>query len=142
MNHLHKKRLYLLGVLAAGVTIAVGLILYAFQQNINAFLTPQQLVTAALPADYRLRLGGMVKKGSVSRDKVGLGVQFVVTDFKSEVRVRYQGILPDLFREGKGVVVEGKLNGQGQVFASSVLAKHDENYMPKQVSEAIGEERA
>lgn len=87
--------------------------------------------------DYHFRLGGLVKTGSLTREKKGLGLQFVVTDLKKEVLVSYEGVLPDLFREGKGVIVEGKLNKKGVMIASQVLAKHDENYMPKKVYDAL-----
>lgn len=142
MNKFHKQRLYFLVLFAIGLALAASLILYALKQNINAFLTPGQLATTHLPADYLIRLGGVVKQGSVVREKQGLGVQFVVTDFKHDVQVHYVGILPDLFREGKGVVAEGKLNPQGMLLAKQVLAKHDENYMPKNVYKALRENAA
>ncbi|SRR5579883_986451 len=131
MNKIHQRRLMYVMCFVIGLAIASGLILYALKQNINAFLTPSQMMAARPPADYHFRLGGMVKKGSVVRDKQGLGIQFTVTDFKQEVQVRYVGVLPDLFREGKGMIADGNLNNQGTFIASQVLAKHDENYMPK-----------
>jgi cytochrome c-type biogenesis protein CcmE len=139
MNKIHKRRLYYVGLFALGITVAAGLILYALKQNINVFLTPGQIANAHISADYHFRLGGMVKSSSVVRDKTGLGVEFVVTDLKRDQRVRYVGILPDLFREGKGVIAEGSLNSQGVFIATQVLAKHDENYMPKNVYQAIRE---
>ncbi len=137
MNHIQQRRLYLVGLFALGLTIGVGLILYSLKQNINVFLTPSELTTTRLAADYHFRLGGMVKKGSIAREKEGLGVEFIVTDFKHEVTARYVGVLPDLFREGKGVIAEGSLNTQGVFIANLVLAKHDENYMPKKVYQAL-----
>ncbi|MBX3708705.1 MAG: cytochrome c maturation protein CcmE [Gammaproteobacteria bacterium] len=131
MNKIHKRRIYYIGLLTLGLTIATSLILYALKQNINAFLTPDQITHAHFIADRHFRLGGMVKKGSLIHNKTGLGVEFIVTDFKHELKVRYVGILPDLFREGKGVIAEGNLNTQGIFVANQVLAKHDENYMPK-----------
>jgi cytochrome c-type biogenesis protein CcmE len=136
MNHLQKRRLYLLCLLTIGVAIGGGLILFALKQNINVFLTPSEL-TKRLSSAYHFRLGGMVKVGSVVREKDGLSVQFIITDFKHEVIARYQGILPDLFREGKGVVAEGSLNAKGIFIATQVLAKHDENYMPVKIKDEV-----
>jgi cytochrome c-type biogenesis protein CcmE len=137
MNKTHKRRLTLVSLFAIGLTLSAGLILYALKQNINLFLTPGQIATTKLAPDYHFRLGGMVKKDSVIREKEGLGVQFIVTDFKKDITVRYAGVLPDLFREGKGMIAEGHLNAQGLFIATQVLAKHDENYMPKNVYESI-----
>jgi cytochrome c-type biogenesis protein CcmE len=139
MNKIHKRRLYYVGLSTISLALATSLILYALKQNINVFLTPTQLSTQHLAPDYHFRLGGMVKKDSVKHDKSGLGVQFIVTDFKQEIPVYYVGILPDLFHEGKGVIAEGNLNSQHIFIASQVLAKHDENYMPKQVYQAMRE---
>lgn len=140
MNKLHKRRLYFIMTFALGISIAAGLILYALKQNISVFMTPSQITSNLI--DYHCRLGGVVKKNSVRRDKEGLGVEFAVTDFKSEVVVRYQGILPDLFREGKGVIAEGHLTSQGVFAANVILAKHDENYMPKDVYQALRKNQA
>lgn len=137
MNKIHKRRLYYIGISAISISLAISLILYALKQNINVFLTPNQLASTHLSSDYHFRLGGMVKPGSIVREKNGLSVQFVVTDFKRDVTVSYQGILPDLFREGKGVIAEGNLNSNGTFIATQVLAKHDENYMPKSVYESL-----
>lgn len=139
MNRIHKRRLYYVSFFLIGLSLAAGLIFYALNQNMNAFLTPGQLASTSLATDYHFRLGGMVKKDSVLREQEGLGVEFVVTDFKREVPVRYVGVLPDLFREGKGVIAEGSLNAQGIFVATQILAKHDENYMPKNVYEAVNE---
>lgn len=133
MNTIHQQRLLYIIILMTGLAIGAGLILFALRQNINAFLTPTELVNSSI-IDHPVRLGGMVKQGSVSRKPDDLGVEFLVTDFKQAVRVYYQGILPDLFREGKGVVVEGRLTAQGKFIASQVLAKHDENYRPPSAS--------
>lgn len=141
MNRQHKQRLLYVTIFLTGLALAAGLILYAIRQNINVFLTPHQLTSQYIASDYTIRLGGMVKKGSIVRDKEGLGVQFVVSDFKRGVTVRYEGILPDLFREGKGVIAEGKLNKNGLFIASEILAKHDENYMPDKVYRAMREEK-
>lgn len=139
MNKIHKRRLYYLGCFALGLAIATGLILYALKQNINVFLTPSQLAASPLAPDYHFRLGGMVKKKTVRRNPGSLDVQFIVTDLKKDLLVRYTGILPDLFREGTGVIAEGSLNSQGIFVATQVLAKHDENYMPKNVYKAMRE---
>jgi cytochrome c-type biogenesis protein CcmE len=139
MNNIHKRRLYIITSCVLGLALATALILYALKQNINAFLTPSQLLSQHLPPDYHLRLGGIVQPGSVLREKNTLGVQFIITDFKKTIPVHYVGILPDLFREGKGVIAEGYLNAQGILMASQILAKHDENYMPKNVYQALRE---
>lgn len=137
MNRIHKKRLITILVLAIGISIAIGLILYALRQNINVFLTPTQVVTNAPAVNYHFRLGGMVKAQSIVRHPENLRVEFVVTDLKKELPVEYVGVLPDLFREGSGVIADGSLNANGIFIATQVLAKHDENYMPKKVYDAM-----
>lgn len=117
--------------------IAVGLTLYALRANINLFFSPIQIVAGDAPFERQLRAGGMVKEGSVSRNPDSLDVEFTVTDYVEDVRVHYSGILPDLFREGQGVVVVGQLQRDGYIKADQVLARHDENYMPPEVSEAL-----
>src|SRR3990167_8317538 len=112
MNKIHKRRMYYIALFSIGFALATSFILYALKKNINAFISPSQIITAHLTPGYTFRLGGLVKKGSMKRDKEGLGVEFVVTDFKKDLTVRYVGILPDLFREGKGMVAEGSLNAQ------------------------------
>jgi len=109
--------------------------MYALRQNINLFYTPTQIVSGSAPLNKSLRVGGMVVKNSVVRN--GLTVGFQLTDFKQSVKVTYTGILPDLFREGQGVVVLGKVGGVGEIKAQEVLAKHDANYMPAEVKEAL-----
>ncbi|MBD2837589.1 cytochrome c maturation protein CcmE [Pseudomonas sp. JM0905a] len=139
MNPVRKKRLYIILAILAGVGVAVALALSALQQNINLFYTPTQIANGEAPQDTRIRAGGMVEKGSVQRSGDSLDVQFVVTDFAKSVTIRYHGILPDLFREGQGIVALGKLNGDGVLVADEVLAKHDENYMPPEVTKALKE---
>jgi cytochrome c-type biogenesis protein CcmE len=130
-----KKRLILvLGGLAI-LGLACALVLNAFQKNLVFFFTPSQIVAKEAPVDRTFRLGGLVEKGSVQRE--GVQVRFVVTDTYRTVPVRYQGILPDLFKEGKGVVAQGKLGADGVFMAQEVLAKHDENYMPPEAAEAL-----
>lgn len=142
MNKIQTRRLYFILFFLMIFSIAAALILYALKQNINVFFTPHQLAEVHLPPDYHARLGGLVKNGSVQHEKNNLTVHFIVTDFKKELAVQYTGILPDLFREGKGVIVEGHLNAQGIFIANQVLAKHDENYMPKNVYQALREQAA
>jgi cytochrome c-type biogenesis protein CcmE len=136
---LRKKRLYIVLAILAGVGIAVALALSALQENINLFYTPTQIANGEAPKDTRIRAGGMVEKGSLQRSGDSLDVQFVVTDFARNVTIRYRGILPDLFREGQGIVALGKLNADGVLVADEVLAKHDEKYMPPEVTKALKE---
>jgi cytochrome c-type biogenesis protein CcmE len=131
-----QRRLVLIGSSLAVLAIAVGLILSAMRQSIVFFNSPTEIVEHRAAPGARLRVGGLVKPGSIKRD-AGLHISFVVTDGKSDIPVTYRGIVPDLFREGQGVVVEGKM-GQGGVFAAdTVLAKHDERYMPREVVDAL-----
>jgi len=126
--------------IAAGVAIvgvAVGLVLKAFQSNLVFFFTPTQVAGKQAPLDRNFRIGGLVEEGSVKRQADALRVNFKVTDGAQTIPVTYIGILPDLFKEGKGVVAEGKLGADGLFTASQVLAKHDENYMPPEAAEAL-----
>ncbi|MDF3029590.1 MAG: cytochrome biosis protein CcmE [Moraxellaceae bacterium] len=131
-----KKTLYILLAVVAGVGLAVGLALYALRQNLNLFYTPTQLVQQEAPEGRRIQVGGLVMQGSVQRAPDSLEVRFTITDLKHQVDVTYSGILPDLFREGQGIVANGRLEN-GVVKADEVLAKHDETYMPPQVKHAI-----
>lgn len=137
MHPIRKKRLTIVLFLVSGIALAVGLTTYALRQNINLFYDPSQISAGEAPVDVRIRAGGMVEEGSVVRDPDSLKVQFRVTDFNASVPVEYDGILPDLFAEGQGVVAMGRLNGEGRFVADQVLAKHDENYMPPEVAEAL-----
>ncbi|MCK7543418.1 cytochrome c maturation protein CcmE [Marinobacter bryozoorum] len=137
MNPARKRKLTIVLFLLAGVAVAVGLTTYAFRQNINLFYDPSQIAGGEAPVNVRIRAGGMVEEGSVARDPDSLKVQFRVTDYSSSVTVHYEGILPDLFAEGQGVVATGQLNENREFVASEVLAKHDEQYMPPEVSEAL-----
>ncbi|MDB9863016.1 cytochrome c maturation protein CcmE [Litorivicinus sp.] len=136
MNPKRKQRLLIILGLVAALGVAVGLVLYALSQNINLFFTPTQIADNQAPDSRIIRLGGMVAEGSVERDPESLEVSFGVTDFQNQVRVTYTGILPDLFREGQGVVVQGRVLNR-ELQATEVLAKHDENYMPPEVTEAL-----
>jgi cytochrome c-type biogenesis protein CcmE len=127
-----------IGILA-GVGIAGALALTAFRENVMFFFDPSQIAAGAAPPNQRFRLGGMVTKGSVRREPGSLEVHFVVTDFKHEVPVSYTGVLPDLFREGQGVIAHGHMNSRGTFVADEVLAKHDEKYMPPVVQKSLKE---
>ena len=125
-------------LIAAGVLvlcIAAAFVLNAFNSNLVFFFTPTQVLNGEAPRNKTFRIGGMVKTGSLQRD--GTSVSFVVTDTMNDMTVHYIGLLPDLFKEGKGVVAQGKLDEQGVMTASEVLAKHDENYMPPEAAEAL-----
>jgi len=130
-----------IGVLAllVGVTLAVGLALLALRENINLFYSPSQVAAGEAPTGRVVRVGGLVEQGSVRRAAEGLDVEFVLTDGAERVTVRYRGILPDLFREGQGIVAQGRIGPDGVLVADQVLAKHDENYMPPRVAEALRE---
>ena len=134
-----QRRLILILLMLAGVAVSAALAFRAFQSNLLYFYNPTQVVAGEAPGGRSFRLGGMVADDSVVREEGSLTVAFVVTDFNNEVTVSYTGVLPDLFREGQGVVTRGKLDGSGQFIAEEVLAKHDENYMPPEVAEALAE---
>ncbi|CUQ65047.1 cytochrome c maturation protein CcmE [Candidatus Nitrospira inopinata] len=129
-----------LGLLVLGV--ATALVLNAFQSNLVFFFTPTQVANGEVPKGRSFRIGGMVEDGSVKREADGLTVRFVVTDTAKRVPVVYKGILPDLFKEGKGAVAQGQLDAEGTFVASEVLAKHDENYMPPEAAEALARAKA
>lgn len=137
MHPQRKKKLWLILLVVAGVGIAVALALTALQQNINLFYTPSQIAGGEAPEGTRIRAGGMVVEGSVKRDPDSLAVQFAVTDGGQQVLISYSGILPDLFREGQGIVALGRLDGDRMLLADEVLAKHDEEYMPPEVAQAM-----
>jgi cytochrome c-type biogenesis protein CcmE len=137
MNPLRKQRLLIIIGVLAGLGAAVGLVLYSLSQNINLFYTPQQIVSGEAPEGAQMRVGGLVVDGSVRRDEDGLGVLFDLTDGAGTFTVRYEGILPDLFREGQGIVANGTLVRRDYFEAEEVLAKHDELYMPPEVQQAL-----
>jgi len=130
----YKRAAIIVGALIA-IGIAAVLILNALNSNIALYVTPSEVAAGKSPAGQVFRIGGMVKDGSVKRD--GLTVHFVITDMVKDIPVAYTGILPDLFKEGKGAVIQGRLNPDGQFIASEVLAKHDENYMPPEAKHAL-----
>jgi cytochrome c-type biogenesis protein CcmE len=121
----------------AALAVVAGLVLSAFQQNLVFFFTPSQVAANEAPQGKTFRIGGMVESGSVKRQPDGVTVRFIVTDTAQTVPVMYRGALPDLFREGKGVVAQGRVGPDGVFQASEVLAKHDENYMPPEAADAV-----
>jgi cytochrome c-type biogenesis protein CcmE len=134
-----RKRRRLIAVLAGlgMLALATGLVLIAFSDNLVFFYSPSDLATKSIPNGRRLRIGGLVENASVIREADGKTISFRITDGSRAVPVIYAGVVPDLFREGQGVVIEGRLDGEGTVRADSVLAKHDENYMPREVVDAL-----
>jgi len=136
------KRFVLVGVGVAGLALSATLVLSAFQKNLVFFYTPSQVFKKEAPIGKDFRIGGLVEKGSLKREADGVTVDFVVTDTARSIPVHYRGILPDLFKEGKGVVTEGKLGPDGTFHATEVLAKHDANYMPPEAQDAINEAKA
>jgi len=137
MTPSRKRRLIALLLILAGVGVAGTIAFYSLQQNLLYFQSPSEVAALGMPAGRQFRLGGLVENGSLVRDADGLGVQFTVTDGLEEITVAYVGILPDLFREGQGVIARGSLNESGLFQADEVLAKHDENYMPPEVADAL-----
>lgn len=131
-----KRGLIILGGLSA-LGVASALVLNAFQDNLVFFFSPSQVATHEAPLDRSFRLGGLVEEGSVKRSSDSLAVNFVVTDGAKTIPVTYNGLLPDMFREGKGVVTQGRLDKDGVFRADQVLAKHDENYTPKEVADTL-----
>jgi cytochrome c-type biogenesis protein CcmE len=137
MTPRRKKRLTLVGLVLLGVAGAAALFLTAFQENLVYFYSPTEVANGKAPVDRTFRIGGLVKEGSVERDQETLEARFVVTDTAHNVPIVYEGVLPDLFREGQGIVANGKLTKEGTFQAAEVLAKHDENYMPPEAAEAL-----
>ncbi len=137
MNSVRKRKLVLLLFIVTILSLVTALILYALRQNINLFYTPTEVAEGKAATNQIIRLGGMVVKGSIVRSRDDLGVQFQLTDFKQTVTINYRGILPDLFREGQGIVTLGELSDNRHFRAKEVLAKHDANYMPPEVKDAL-----
>jgi len=140
MKPRHKKLLWVLGGVSL-LVVATWLVLNALDKNLNYFYSPTQVSNHEAPANRSFRLGGLVVDGSLKRQTDGLTVDFVVTDTANNIPVRYKGILPDLFKEGKSVVAQGKLDAEGLFVADQVLAKHDENYMPPEAAKALEDAR-
>jgi cytochrome c-type biogenesis protein CcmE len=137
LHPLRKQRVYGLVAVLIGTAIAVLLVINALSQNMNLFYSPTDIYVGEVPTDSLIRAGGMVEEGSIIQRKDTLQVSFVITDFKNSLLVTYEGILPDLFSENAGVVVQGYLKENGDFLASEVLAKHDENYMPPEVAKIL-----
>jgi cytochrome c-type biogenesis protein CcmE len=137
-----QKRLAYIVLAVVAVALAVGLVLNALKDNVSLYFTPTQVFNKEAPQGRSFRIGGLVEKGSIRREGDGLTVNFVITDLKRNLPVVYVGILPDLFKEGKGVVAQGKMEADGVMHASEVLAKHDENYMPPEAADALKKAQA
>jgi cytochrome c-type biogenesis protein CcmE len=132
-----RKRLLAVTAIVAGVAAATTLAMLAFEDNLLYFYNPTQVRAGEAPRDRMFRIGGMVTEGSVQRTEGTLKIRFVVTDYRESIPVNYEGLLPDLFREGQGVIAHGRLTDSGEFVANEVLAKHDENYMPPEVAESL-----
>lgn len=137
MNPKRRNRLIIITLVISAVAVAVGLALVALQENINLFYSPTQVAAGEAPRGHAFRLGGLVAEGTIKRDAQTLKATFDLSDGANAVTVEYSGILPDLFREGQGIVAQGRLNEAGRFVADQVLAKHDENYMPPEVADAL-----
>ena len=132
-----QKRLVMVAALITALVVATALVLNAFRSNLVFFFTPTQVANGEAPQGKSFRIGGLVVPGSLQRETDGLKMQFAVTDQAKTVQVHFQGILPDLFKEGAGVVAQGMMQADGRFLAKEVLAKHDENYMPPEAAEAL-----
>jgi len=132
-----QKRFVFIAVAVVALALVVGLVLNALDKNVSLYFTPTQVFNKEAPQGRSFRIGGLVEEGSVKREKDGLTVNFVITDKHKSIPVIYKGILPDLFKEGKGVVAQGKVEADGMMHAEEVLAKHDENYMPPEAADAL-----
>lgn len=139
MTPKRKQKLFVILGLVSLAAVAVGLTLYALRSNINLFFSPVEIAEGNAPIERQIRAGGMVKEGTVARDPESLNVEFTVTDYVGDLDVYFSGILPDLFREGQGVVIVGELQENGRFRADQVMARHDENYMPPEVADALEE---
>jgi len=137
MNAVRKRKLMMVLFIIAILSLVIGLVLYALRQNISLFYTPTQIAAGEAPLQHSIRAGGMVEKGSIVRAQQGLEVHFNITDFGKTIQVTYTGILPDLFREGQGIVAEGVVIDKQHFRATQVLAKHDANYMPPEVKASL-----
>ncbi len=137
MNPIRKQRIYALIAIVVGSILAVYLVVSALSKNLNLFYSPTDLLNNDLSPETLIRAGGMVREGSIKRSDTSLSIEFIVTDFKNDLKIQYSGILPDLFSEKAGVVVQGYLEKEGTFRAIEVLAKHDENYMPPEVAKLM-----
>lgn len=139
MHPIRRQRLFMVIFIVVVASVAVGLLSYALRENINLFYQPSDIVSGEAPKGVRIRAGGMVVDGSVVRADDSLLTHFQITDGEAQINVQYTGILPDLFAEGEAAVVTGELDDKGMFIASEVLAKHDENYTPPEVADAMQE---
>jgi len=137
MHPIRKQRLMIVLFVVIFSSAAIGLMVYGLSGNINLFFPPAEIAAGKAPVGQSIRVGGMVVDGSIERSTDSLKITFELTDYQATVPVVFEGILPDLFDEGQGAVAAGRLNDQGVLMASAVLAKHDENYMPPEVAEAL-----
>jgi cytochrome c-type biogenesis protein CcmE len=137
MTPKRKQRLYLIILMITGISVAVGFALNSFNDNLMYFFSTTEVVAGKAPKDAKFRVGGMVLEGSVNRPNDGMKVVFALTDYNQQISVEYTGILPDLFREGQGIIAHGRLDSKGTFVAEEVLAKHDENYMPPEVADSL-----
>lgn len=137
-NRRKQNRIVLISVAGAVLAVAVGLVLFALSDQITLYKSPSDIAREGLIPGQKIRIGGLVEEGSWVRD--GTNHRFTVTDTENTIKVRFEGIVPDLFREGQGVVLDGQANDEGVLVASNVLAKHDENYVPKEVADALKEQ--
>ncbi|MFK5912969.1 MAG: cytochrome c maturation protein CcmE [Woeseiaceae bacterium] len=137
MKPARKKRLFFIVFLIAGVALAAWFAMYAFNQNLMFYFSPSDIKQGKAPTNKIFRMGGMVVEGTFKKEPKSLMVHFDLTDYEKTVSVEYEGILPDLFKEGQGIISRGKLNSDGVFVAEEVLAKHDENYMPPEVAESL-----
>jgi len=138
MTPARKQKLMIVGSIVLGSSVAVALMLYAFNQGLNVFFTPTEIAEGKVGADQNIRIGGMVKMGSLVKQGLeGTRIEFITTDTNEDIPVVFTGVLPDLFREGQGVVAEGRIDANGVFQANSILAKHDENYMSAEVKAAL-----
>ncbi len=132
-----RQRMVIVGLVVAGVGVAVFFALQAFQENLLYYYSPTQIAAGEAPSDRTIRVGGLVVSGSLQREEGSLNVRFVVTDLENNVPIFHSGILPDLFREGQGIIARGQFDQNGEFVADEVLAKHDENYMPPEVADSL-----
>ena len=137
-----QQRLLAVGLAVAGVAVATALTLRAFEENMMFFIDISEVTAGNAPADRNFRVGGLVVAGSVEREPGELEVKFTLTDTQNELDVHYSGVLPDLFREGQGIIAHGRMDGSGAFEADTVLAKHDENYMPPEVADSLAKHAA
>lgn len=134
-----RQRMLAVGLAVTGLAIATALSLTAFRENMMFYIELDQVVAGNVPDKRTYRVGGMVKEGTIERESGSMDVEFIITDYQNSLGVRYNGVLPDLFREGQGVIAHGRLGEDGVFQADKILAKHDENYMPPEVADAIAE---